>query len=148
MCTPASSDNIILGTVLGSLFLFDLKNIESNPSACYDYNYNAMLEALIPNFNELEESKKHQKIHRAMIKYSVMSHSYLTDGLENYSHQSPIIKLAFISKTLSGIAQIGCLDEYGIVSVWSVVEIMGHHGTDYDLNMNLGGKYKIVLNYS
>jgi hypothetical protein len=83
-----------------------------------------------------------------MLKYSVMSHSYLTDGLENYSHQSPIIKLAFISKTLSGIAQIGCLDENGIVSVWSVVEIMGHHGTDYDLNMNLGGKFKIVLNYS
>ena len=62
MCTPASSDTIILGTVLGSLFLYDLKNIESNPSAANTYNYQAMLEALIPNFDQMDETKKILKL--------------------------------------------------------------------------------------
>ena len=30
MCTPGNSDILILGTVIGSLYLYDLKNIEHN----------------------------------------------------------------------------------------------------------------------
>jgi hypothetical protein len=31
--------------------------------------------------------------------------------------------MVFISKSASGIAQIGVLDEQGVVSVWSIMEI-------------------------
>ena len=32
--------------------------------------------------------------------------------------------------------------------MWSIMEMSGHLVTDYDLNMSLGGKFKMVLNYS
>jgi hypothetical protein len=83
-----------------------------------------------------------------MIKYSILNHAFLTDGLLDFPHFSPIKKLVFISKSTSGIAQIGVLDEQGVVSVWSIMELQGHLVTDYDLNMSLGGKFKMVLNYS
>jgi hypothetical protein len=34
-----------------------------------------------------------------------------------------------------------------VVSVWSIMEMQGHLITDYDLNMSLGGKFKMVMNY-
>ncbi len=43
MCTPGSADALIVGTSLGSLFLFDLKNIEGNPNLALNYNFEAML---------------------------------------------------------------------------------------------------------
>jgi hypothetical protein len=83
-----------------------------------------------------------------MIKYSIQSHSFLTDGLMDFPHFSPIKKLVFISRSTSGISQIGALDEQGVVSVWSIMEMQGHLITDYDLNMSLGGKFKMVMNYT
>lgn len=148
MCTPGSADLIILGTILGSLFLFDLKNIETNPNLQYNYNYTALLKQLIPKFDELEEHKKNQKLQRAMIKYSVQTHIFLTDGLENHPHFSPVKKLVFINKQASGIAQIGVLDEQGIVSTWNLIEMQSHLVTDYDVNMNLGGKFKMTMIYT
>jgi hypothetical protein len=32
MCTSGNSDILVLGTILGSIYLYDLKNIESNPN--------------------------------------------------------------------------------------------------------------------
>jgi hypothetical protein len=58
-----------------------------------------------------------------MIKYSIQSHSFLTDGLMDFPHFAPIKKMVFISKSTSGIAQVGVLDEQGVVSVWSVMEM-------------------------
>jgi len=49
---------------------------------------------------------------------------------------------------MTGIAQIGVLDEQGVVSVWSVIEMTGVHGLEQDLNMNLGGSFKMVMNYT
>ena len=49
---------------------------------------------------------------------------------------------------MTGIAQIGVLDEQGVVSVWSVIEMTGVHGLDQDVNMNLGGSFKMVMNYT
>lgn len=82
------------------------------------------------------------------IKYSVNSYSYLTDGLSEHPHFAPIQKLVFISKAASGISKIGALDQQGVLSMWSVVEVHEYLNSDYDLNMNLGCKYKMVLNYS
>ena len=66
----------------------------------------------------------------------------------DHPHYAPIRKLVFISTNASGISQIGVLDEQGVVSLWSVIEISSHLVTDYDLNIALGGKFKMVLNYS
>lgn len=66
----------------------------------------------------------------------------------DFPHFSPIKKLVFISRSTSGISQIGALDEQGVVSVWSIMEMQGHLVTDYDLNMSLGGKFKMVMNYT
>ena len=49
---------------------------------------------------------------------------------------------------MTGIAQIGVLDEQGVVSVWSVIEMTGVHGLEQDVNMNLGGSFKMVMNYT
>ena len=58
MCTPGSSDMIILSTILGSLYLYDLKNIDSNPNLGQRFNYQALLSQLVPNLEELDEQKK------------------------------------------------------------------------------------------
>ena len=36
----------------------------------------------------------------------------------------------------------------GIISVWNITEVASHLITDYDLNISLGGKFKMVMNYS
>ena len=73
MCTPGNSDILILATVIGSLYLYDLKNIENNTNSTIKYNYMALLKNLVPNFNELDDEKKQQKFQRAQIKYSIQS---------------------------------------------------------------------------
>ena len=83
-----------------------------------------------------------------MMKYSILSNCFLTDGLQDYPHFSPIQKLVFINRSSSGISQIGALDELGVTSVWSINEQASHLVSDYDLNMSLGGKFKLLINYS
>lgn len=146
MCTPGNSDILIMSTIIGSMYLYDLKNIENNTNHS-KYNYQALLENLVPKFNELEEEKQKLKLNRAMIKYSVKSYTFQTDGLIDFPHTSAIKKLVFISRAASGIAQIGCLDVFGIVSVWSVLEVSNAIASEYDLNISLGGKFKMVMNY-
>ena len=73
----------------------------------------------------------------------------MTDGLIDYPHVGPIQKLIFLSKSVSGISKIGALDQYGCVSVWSVVEIHDNlSSADHDLQMNIGCKFKMTLNYT
>lgn len=43
MCTPGNSDILILSTVIGSLYLYDLKNIENTANSSLKYNYGALL---------------------------------------------------------------------------------------------------------
>ena len=46
------------------------------------------------------------------------------------------------------MSQIGALDVYGTVSVWSVNEVPNEIVGEQDFNICLGGKYKMVLSYS
>jgi len=39
MCTTGSADVLITSTVLGSLYLYDLKNIETNPNNGINFNF-------------------------------------------------------------------------------------------------------------
>ena len=72
----------------------------------------------------------------------------MCDGLKNYPHYAPIKSLQFISRSSSGISQIGCLDEEGVISVWSISEIQSYMVTEGDINLTMGAKFKMSLNYS
>jgi len=77
-----------------------------------------------------------------------MNHSFICDGLLDYPHYSPIRKLVFISRKQSGFSQIGCLDEQGIISVWNIIEVLSFADQEEELNLSLGAKFKMSLNYS
>lgn len=85
---------------------------------------------------------------KMMIKYSITNVTFMSDGLIDYPHFSCIKKLVFISRSASGISQIGCLDELGTISIWNIVEMSNNMVTDYELNVCLGGKFKMALNYT
>ena len=53
----------------------------------------------------------------------MLGHTFATDAMEDYKHYSPIRQLEFVSKPGSSYAQIGVMDELGVVSQWSVMEI-------------------------
>ncbi len=83
-----------------------------------------------------------------MVKFPVFS----TDGASDYCHFSPIKKLVFDNRQGgAGTAQIGALDEMGVVSLWSVIEMreeIAQGMVDFELNMSIGSKYKLIENYS
>ena len=57
--------------------------------------------------------------------------------------------MVFINRAASGIAKVGALDQEGIISVWSVVETYSDNLTnEYNLNMKIGGKFKLQLIFS
>lgn len=59
--------------------------------------------------------------------------------------------MKFVNKIGASPAQISAMDELGVVSSWSVMEIQAHIaekiGT-FDLNLNIGGRYKLLENFS
>lgn len=73
------------------------------------------------------ESGDRQKIQLAIKeisnKYTVLAQTFQTDALPNYQHFSAIKRLKFVSKVGSSTALIGAMDELGVVSLWSVMEI-------------------------
>ena len=82
--------------------------------------------------------------------FSIYYSTFSTDGLPNYFHFSPIKKLQFITKFGGSSAQIGVLDELLILSTWSVIEIQQHIAEkldDFDLNLSIGGRYKLLPNF-
>lgn len=150
MCTPGTKDVLILGTTLGSLFLYDLKNLETT-NAISNLNYVSLLEIKLEGFKQLDEYRKQKKIQLAMNRYRVIGPCFLTDGLPDYKHFSPIKSLRFVRTLNSGISQIGVLDEHGVISVWSVIQSASEQGEigvkDYELNMMIGSNYKMAMVY-
>ena len=56
-----------------------------------------------------------------------------------------------MNKIGSSYAQIGVMDELGVVSQWSVMEIQAHladKAGNFDLHLNTGGRFKLVENFS
>lgn len=56
-----------------------------------------------------------------------------------------------MSKVGSSPAQIGAMDELGVISSWSVMEIQQHVANkigDFDLNLSIGGRFKLLENYT
>ena len=54
----------------------------------------------------------------------------------------------FIQRQASGISQIGCLDEAGVVSVWNIIDIQSYDVYKNDLHLNLNEKVRMNMSYS
>lgn len=56
-----------------------------------------------------------------------------------------------MNKVGASPAQISAMDELGVVSSWSVMELQAHIAEkigNFDLNLNIGGRYKLLENFS
>lgn len=56
-----------------------------------------------------------------------------------------------MSKVGSSPAQIGAMDELGVISSWSVMEIQQHLASklgDFDMHLTIGGRFKLLENYT
>lgn len=82
-----------------------------------------------------------------MIEYPIQTYTYMCDGLYDYPHYNRIKRLTFISKSASGISQIGCFDDYGVISIWNIVEV-SRNVSDFELNLCIGGRFKMALSYT
>lgn len=101
------------------------------------------------DFDTLSDNKKKATLAKLRIKYPIKMPSFISDGLAEHPHFSPITKMVFISRGANGVAKFGALDQEGVISVWSVLEIHGENLTsEYNLNMNIGCKLKLQLNFS
>ena len=158
MCTPGTTDGLIVGTQQGSFYLYDLTEVEeaqSQPSAVgvlsddtRGADYEFFTERLVPDYASLPPYKKTAFLEKARMKYPVKTPAFSSDGLAEHPHLSPIQKLVFISRAPGrSVAKIGALDQDGIISVWSVVEGENLTG-EYDLNMSIGCKFKLSLNFT
>jgi len=125
MCTPGDDGILIVGTVLGSICLYDINEFESASQRIDELDYEALLTTLYPDIvqNGVETDEYRDKLISLRSLYAVQWATFSTDGLPNYSHFSPIRKLTFITKFGGGTAQIGVLDELLTVSTWSMIEI-------------------------
>jgi hypothetical protein len=56
-------------------------------------------------------------------KFKVLGHVFSTDALLNNQHFSPITRLTFVSKHGASPATIAAMDELGVVSSWTVMEL-------------------------
>ena len=59
--------------------------------------------------------------------------------------------MKFVNKVGASPAQISAMDELGVVSSWSVMELQAHIAEkigNFDLNLNIGGRYKLLENFS
>jgi hypothetical protein len=101
----------------------------------------------------MEETEKSQSDRLVALKgkYTPKTASFITDGMRNYLHYSPIEKVMLVNKYGAGSAQLGVLDTQGIVSMWSVLEMEEHIAekmTDFELNMSVGSRFKLIESYS
>jgi len=99
-----------------------------------------------------ELSEKEQKSHETALraKYTPKTPSFITDGMSEHPHFTPIEKLVLVSKIGAGSKQIGLLDAAGVVSMWSVLEMEEHVAekmTDFELSMSLGSRFKLIENF-
>lgn len=90
-------------------------------------------------------------VEASQAKLPVQNPSFICDGLSNYPHMSAIQKLSLISRDERGKATIGALDQEGVISVWSVLELFGENlesEADINFNMGIGSKVKLQMNYN
>ena len=105
MCTNGSPTLLIVGTIVGSLLLFDLKNvIDGNPLKNSALTYDALLESKVKDFASLDANAKQHYYNQCLVKFTIMNHSYICDGKRDYPHFCALKKLVFIQRHASGIS--------------------------------------------
>jgi len=57
MCTPGDDGILIVGTVLGSMYLFDLNEYESSSQRLEELDYEALLKAFHPEITSDQEQE-------------------------------------------------------------------------------------------
>lgn len=147
MCTSGEDDVLICGTVLGSLMLFDLKDYTSVSYISRFLNWEA-LSNYVQSTGEGSQFGSEQALRG---KYTPKTVSFITDGMQDYPHMDSIEKLVLISKVGAGSKQVGALDSSGVVSMWSVLEMEEHVAekmTEFELNMSVGSRFKMIQNFS
>lgn len=151
MCTPADDTILIVGTSVGSICLFDMSDFEC-ATVPFDFlNYRALLAFKTPGALEESPENVHNSIKELHGQFTLLTHTFQTDCLPDYQHFSPITRMKFVNKVGASPAQISAMDELGVVSSWSVMEIQAHIAEkigNFDLNLNIGGRYKLLENFS
>ena len=123
LCTPANDQLLIAGTSVGSLVLYDLAAFETAGLKQDFFNYEH-LENTQGQDADLQDDFKDSKENKLLrAKYKVLGSTFATDSMEGYKHFSPIRRLKYVSKVGQSHAQIGVLDELGVISQWSILEI-------------------------
>ena len=61
MCTPGDDSLFIVGTILGSLYLYDINEFESSQERLEDLDFEALLKTLHPIESEHKESDEYQE---------------------------------------------------------------------------------------
>lgn len=150
MCTPADDQILIVGTSVGSLVLFDLQDFESASIQKNFFDYESLLMSQNPADQDEGDFNPQKLLKKLKSKYRVLGHVFATDALPEVMHCSPITRLEFVSKHGSSPATIAAMDELGVISSWSVIELSPHIADKVgatDLNLNIGGRYKLLENF-
>jgi len=117
MCTPADDQILIVGTDVGSLALYDLTAFGTAGLKQDFFDYEALLMSQHnPEDDMAGDTNLNKALKKIRAQFKVLGHTYSTDAMEDYKHFSPIRQLEFVAKPGSSYAQIGVMDELGVIS--------------------------------
>lgn len=99
MCTPGDDGLFIVGTSLGSIYLYELNEFDSSQPRAEELDYEGLMRSFYPTESlNIESDQYFDKLQQLRSRYAIQWPTFSTDGLPNYSHFSPIRKLYFITK--------------------------------------------------
>lgn len=61
MCTPGDDSLLIVGTILGSINLYDLNLFDSTQQRMEELNYESLMLAYDPDMAQLKDSEEYQE---------------------------------------------------------------------------------------
>lgn len=150
MCTPGDDSLLIVGTLHGSLQLYDLKQFDYGNPRNDELDYEGVLR-IMGNGEVNPDSEDYlNQVKTVKNRYNILWPSFSSDGLASYCHFSPIKRLLFITKFGGLSAQIGVIDELLTLSTWTLMEIQSSSKgvNEFDLSMSIGSRYKLLENFS
>lgn len=154
MCTPGDDTILIIGTVHGSIQLYDLKEFDLGNARNEELNYELLMSLKAPDSTQMDNNSDEylNLLQSIRSRYNIQWPTFSTDGLPNYVHFAPIRRLLFVTKFGGSTAQIGVIDELLTLSTWSLIETnvagQGERFNEFDLNMSMGGRFKLLENYN
>ena len=106
MCTPGDDTILIIGTVHGSIQLYDLKEFDLGNARNDELNYELLMSLKAPDSTQMDNnSDEYLNLLQSMkSRYNIQWPTFSTDGLPNYVHFAPIRRLLFVTKFGGGTA--------------------------------------------